>query len=153
MANDGTNPGPIPTRPDILDAIAAASKRRQLPLPGGLPSREATAEDEVLSEVLDRVIEQNRRRASRESEGLLKCFTIKIPVHELAEICELCSRLDIKFTDYYRFPADVLKHALKSPVEKNRAKIETIREEVEARRAKAVIHEAARRNPTIEMAS
>ena len=86
MENQGKKAGNMPNNPDILDAIRNAAEDFQLASPA-TPPTPGRAEEEVLGKVLTRIIEQNRRRATRHSkEGILQCFTYKVPAHELQEI-------------------------------------------------------------------
>ena len=153
MENNGIQPDPKPTKPDILDAIASAAQDFQLSAPEPPPTP-GPAEEEVMVKVLNRIVEQNRRRATRHSkEGLLVCFTYKVPAHELQALRLACKRHEICYTDLPRFLTQAMIRLLDAPTEKIRPLLDQIREEVEARRAKAVLREAARKNPALEMAS
>jgi hypothetical protein len=150
MENSGPNPDPMPNKPDILDAIANAAEDFQLTAPVA-PPQPGRAEEEVLLKVLNRIIEQNRKRATRHSkEGILQCFTIKVPAHELQALRLACGRHEIYMTDIARFLMLAVIRLLDAPTEKVRPLLDQIREEVEARRAKA----KARENPQVmELAS
>ena len=150
MENRGNNPGPMPNNPDILDAIKNAAEDFQLTSPVA-PLTPGRAEEEVLVKVLNRIIEQNRRRATRHSkEGILQCFTYKVPAHELQALRLACARHEICMTDIPRFLTLAIIRLLDAPTEKIRPLLDQIREEVEARRAKAKAREDP---PIMEMAS
>jgi hypothetical protein len=150
MANNGNNLEPPPHKSDILDAIADAAESFQLqaPIP---PPKPGPAEEAVVIKVLDRIIEQNRRRATRNSkEGILQCFTIKVPAHELQTLRKACAQHEIYMTDFARFLMMSHIALLDAPTQKVRPKLDQIRTEVEARREKAVARENARKNPALE---
>ena len=150
MENQGKKAGLMPNNPDILDAIRNAAEDFQLASPVAPPTP-GRAEEEVLGKVLTRIIEQNRRRSTRhKKEGILQCFTYKVPAHELQALRLACARHEICMTDIPRFLTLAIIRLLDAPTETIRPLLEQIRVEVEVRRAKA----AARENPPVmEIAS